>query len=287
MNSKKYFISFASPDLKRSAERIYNQAQKLNFYDKVCIFSTNNLEENYKNFILNLIKKNKKVGYGYSAWKPFIINQFMKQVNNGDIIHYVDAGCHINENGKERLKFYIQKLNHSDQGILAFQYNKLEGYDEKEFEFPKIYEYKYTKADLLNYFNVLQEKKITHTKQYWAGNFFLKKNTFVTKFINEWIEVFEKRFDLIDDTPSKEKNFDGFIHNKSDQSVFSILCKKNSIQSISAYECEWFYHNNERFWGHTINSPIIAKRDLKYNIFKRFYNRQLKTLRRLKNFFKF
>ena len=87
---------------------------------------------------------------------------------------------------------------------------------------------------------------------------------------------------MIDDTPSKEKNFDGFIHNKSDQSVFSILCKKNSIQSISAYECEWFYHNNERFWGHTINSPIIAKRDLKYNIFKRFYNRQLKTLRRLK-----
>jgi len=60
MKNKKYFISFASPDLKRSAERIYNQAQKLNFYDKVCIFSTNDLEENYKKFILNLIKKIKK-----------------------------------------------------------------------------------------------------------------------------------------------------------------------------------------------------------------------------------
>ena len=40
-----------------------------------------------------------------------------------------------------------------------------------------------------------------------------------------WIDVFEKRFDLVDDTKSKKKNLTNFIKNKSDQSVYSLLCK--------------------------------------------------------------
>ena len=40
--------------------------------------------------------------------------------------------------------------------------------------------------------------------------------------------------------------------------------------------------DNKRTWSHNIDSPILAKRDLKYNILKRFLDRQKKNLKRIK-----
>ena len=66
-----------------------------------------------------------------------------------------------------------------------------------------------------------------------------------------------------------------------EQGVFSIICKKNKVQRLSASECEWAESNGTRKWDHLINYPILAKRDKQYNILKRFLNRQQKTLKRL------
>jgi len=285
---KKYLISFASPDLKRSVSRYFQQSKELNFYDDIIVFSISDLKEKYQIFIQDLLKLNKKNGYGYWYWKPLIISQFFDKIKEDDIVNYTDIGCHFNKNGIDRLNYYIKKLEVSEKGILAFQYNPLENFESDiNFEFPNIKEYVYTKADLFKYFDVFDQKEITHTHQFWAGNIFFKKNLFSQSFLKKWLDVFEKRFDLIDDTPSKLKNFKNFSHHKHDQSVFSILCKLNKIEYLSAYECEWFYKNGIRYWEHTNNSPIIAKRDKKYNFLKRFLNRQKKTLRRYKSFFNF
>tara|TARA_Y200000002_G_C22656191_1_gene653593 strand:+ start:952 stop:1821 length:870 start_codon:yes stop_codon:yes gene_type:complete len=281
MKNKKYLISFGSPDLKRSILRLNKQAKELNFYEGIYIYSINDFKKLYKDKILNTMKmKKEKYGYGYSYWKPLLIKQTLELINDNDVIHYVDLGCHLNKNGLERLKFYISRLSKLEKGILGFQYNPLNGYVKNDFSFPQIDEYKYTKADLLDYFNVLGNKEITHSKQYWAGNIFLKKNDFTLKFIDQWIDVFEKRFDLVDHTPSKILNFSNFELNKSDQSVYSLLCKLNKIDSLSAYECEWFYYNGKRYWEHTKNNPVIAKRDLQYNLLRRFLNRQKRTFNR-------
>ena len=281
MKNKKYLISFGSPDLKRSISRFYKQGKDLDFYDEIYVYSINNFKKIYKDKILNIMKvKKEKHGYGYSYWKPLLIKQILELINEDDVIHYVDLGCHLNQNGLDRLKFYLSKLSKVEKGILAFQYDPLKEYETNNYNFPEIDEYKYSKADLLDYFNVLENKEITHSKQYWAGSIFLKKNNFTLKFIDQWIDVFEKRFDLVDHTPSKILNFNNFEQNKSDQSVYSLLCKLNNIESLSAYECEWFYNRGKRYWDHTKNSPIIAKRDLQYNIFKRFFNRQKRTFNR-------
>ena len=93
---------------------------------------------------------------------------------------------------------------------------------------------------------------------------------------------FNENFHLIDDTPSKAPNFNGFLENRHDQSIFSILCKKALIKSLSAYECEWGEKNNQRTWVHNQDNPILAKRDLEYNIFRKFINRQIKNFKRKK-----
>jgi len=281
--SKKYLISFGSPDLKRSKDRYYEQSKRLNFYDEIFVFSLTDLDKPFQDRIIKILKGKKKNGYGYWYWKPLILSQFLKKIKEGDIVNYTDLGCHFNHRGIERLNYYIKRLNNSNKGLLAFQYNPLKDYGSENFEFPNITEYIYTKADLFDYFNVLKNRDITHSNQFWAGNIFLKKNEFTINFINEWIDVFEKRLDLIDDTPSKLENFQNFLHNKYDQSVYSILCKLHNIESLSAFECDWFYHKGIRYWDHTETSPIIARRDKKYSLLNRFINRQRRTIRRYYN----
>tara|TARA_B100000900_G_scaffold5664_1_gene4764 strand:+ start:7000 stop:7800 length:801 start_codon:yes stop_codon:yes gene_type:complete len=262
MTVKKHLISFGSPNLKKSIKRFITQSKVLKYYDKVKVFSLSDLNKKEKDKLKKLLRnqKNKK-GYGFWSWKPIVIKKYLKQIKNNDIINYVDLGCHLNPNGKKRLDFYIKKLNQSKNGMIGFQYKELKKLNDKIYKFQDLYEYKYTKSDLFEYFDILRKKKFTHTPQFWAGNIFLKKNNFTKNFINNWINVFEKRFDLIDDTKSKKKNFKNFIKHKSDQSVYSILCKIYKVKSLSAYECEWIYYKKRKYWKHTLKSPIIAKRD--------------------------
>ncbi len=266
MKIKKYLISFGSPNLKLSAKRFLKQAKDFNYFDKVIVFSINDLGKNNKKKLLNLLKnrKNKK-GYGFWFWKPLIIKKFLDKINDNDIVNYVDLGCHINSKGKRRFNYYIKKLNKSKNGMLCFQYKKLLKLKNKNFKFQDIYEHRYTKADLFHYFNVVNKKNITNTAQYWAGNIILKKNFFTINFLNSWLKVFIERFDLVDDSQSKNTNFKEFIKNKSDQSVFSLLCKINKVASLSAYESEWIYYKKKKYWEHTSKSPIIAKRDKKFS----------------------
>ena len=281
-NKKIILFAFGSDDLIKSAHRLRLQSVESKYYDEIKIFNPENfdvkMKKKYKYITSN---RNNKRGYGYWFWKPLFIQKIMNEINEGDIIHYVDIGCHI-QNKNARFREYLELLDEPNMWILPFQYHLRQVKFSDDISFQKREEFKYTKADLLNYFGFLNNKDITHTPQYWAGSFFLAKKLESEKFLNEWINIFEEKFELIDDSNSKIKNFDGFIENRHDQSVFSLLCKKYKLKSLSAFECEWGEKNNERTWEHNFNNPILAKRDLKYGIFKRFINRQVKTFKRYK-----
>ncbi len=61
----------------------------------------------HKDFIL----KNKR-GYGYWVWKPYLISKILKEINDNDILLYLDAGCELNVNGKDYfINTLIPKVN--------------------------------------------------------------------------------------------------------------------------------------------------------------------------------
>ena len=228
------------------------------------------------------MKKNeKKKGYGYWFWKPIFLSKIITELKPDDIVHYADIGCHI-QNKNSRFNDYLDIIIKKENFILPFQYFIDYKKFSKDISFIKRQEYEYTKSDLLNYFNFLQDEKITHSPQFWAGSFFLKNCERTKNFLNEWKDIFHKRFDLINDSNSNIKNFDSFKEHRHDQSVFSLLCKKYAVTGLSVYECEWGEKDNKRTWDHNLNNPILAKRDLKYNILKRFINRQIKNWKRFK-----
>ena len=45
------------------------------------------------------------------------------------------------------------------------------------------------KADLFDYFGYLNNDKIINTPQFWAGSFFIKKNDFCIRFLENWISI--------------------------------------------------------------------------------------------------
>ena len=272
-------FAFGSDDLKKSADRLRSQSIKSKYYDDIKIFNSKNFDENMKKKFTYITTDRNKRGYGYWFWKPLFLQKIMKEINEGDIIHYVDIGCHI-QNKNSRFNEYLELIDKLNIWILPFQYHLNHVQYPNEISFQNRQEYKYTKADLLHHFGFLNNKNITHTPQYWTGTFFLIKKLKSENFLNEWIDIFEKKFHLIDDSNSKIKNLDGFIENRHDQSVFSLLCKKYNLKSLSAFECEWGEKNNQRTWEHNFNNPILAKRDLKYGLFKRFINRQIRTFKR-------
>ena len=77
---KLVLFAFASSDLKRSANRLKNQAIESKFYDDVRIISFENLDKNMKDIIYSFIRKNEKRGFGYWVWKPLIIKNILNQI---------------------------------------------------------------------------------------------------------------------------------------------------------------------------------------------------------------
>ena len=278
MKSKIFLCAFASPDLFLSKIRFYNQAKSLNFYQGIKIYEKRELSTKTLNVIENHLIKNNRRGYGYWIWKPEIILNFLRQIPENSILQYSDIGCHFNRKGINKLFFYQDMCDKNS--ILSFQYS-----DPKikkiNFIYPNYLEYQYTKADLMRYFNLNFNHIYMNTPQVCSGTFFIKKNYINIEFLKNWLEVFEN-MSLIDDSISVSKNHKNFIEHRHDQSVFSLLCKLNNIFSLSVYEnFEWSLDNKGRNWDHLFESPIQARRDLKYLSFYAF-KKKIKKLFQIK-----
>ena len=278
-----YLCSFASPDLEKSKKRFLSQANKMGIYKKVKVFGLDDLSISKKNQINNFFKNKKKRLFGYGCWKAEIIKKFLKKVPNNSIVQYSDIGCHLNIKGLNRLKEYTSLC--SKKGILTFQYKlpkqkKLKSI--KNIRFQRYFEYEYTKMDLFKFLIKKNKINIFNSEQIMSGIIFFKKNKFSLNLLSNWEKILKKN-NLIDDSKSYFSNHKKFVEHRHDQSAFSLICKKKGVYSISSAECEWAEKKNKRIWQHLKNFPIHARRDKKYNIFKRFLNRQTKNLRRLIN----
>lgn len=234
---KKYFCTFASYNMSEALDRIEKQAKDINFFDDIFIYDENKLEDHFKEKYNNKLKSNIR-GFGYWVWKPEIILKSFEKINEGDILLYCDAGCHLNKKGIKKLESYFRGVNNLESGIGVTQYciksenNNLKNIDYLERE--------WTKGDIFDFFNVRNNKNIYNTGQFQATVIFIKKNKKTIDLIEKWASVFEENFNLVDDSPSKSKNFQGFIQNTYDQSIFSVLLKKqnNSPFIIPASEVQ-------------------------------------------------
>lgn len=277
-----YLCSFSSSDLKKSINRYLFQAKQMNIYKKIKVYQENDLPENLIKQIENFYYPKQKRLYGYACWKAYIIKNFIKSVPKNSIVQYSDIGCHFNIGGRNRLLEYIDICD--KKNILGFQYFKPDFKFLNNYKYQEYSEKNYTKKKLLEFLKVNNDESITNSAQFWSGTIFFKNNEFSLNFLKRWEEL-SMNDALIDDTLLSQKEDLNFKEHRHDQSIFSLLCKLNNIKGLSASECEWAEYTNKRTWDHLKDFPIFAKRDKKYNIFKRFFIRQKKNISRFINKF--
>ena len=246
---KRYLVSFADSRMKKALLRLRRQAEEINFFDSIILLTEHELDADFLKRFEHLLSPQVR-GFGYWLWKPYIIKTLLDTLETDDELYYLDAGCHINPRGRNRMLDYAQALKESKTGIVAFKLGDW------------CSELRFSKMDLLQHMNVHKSPHITETGQICATHVFCRKNSKSTAFLNEWLNTCYN-LHLIDDSPSAATNHPAFIEHRHDQSVFSILGKLNRITTLPGNET--WPANNTRDWSTMNNYPIWDKRDLGWN----------------------
>jgi hypothetical protein len=200
--------------------RIQKQARDIGLFDDSILYTEeylkNDLEfwDKHKVFI----ESNKK-GYGYYIWKPYIIKKTMEQMNDGDILLYLDAGCEIDSTKSDIMTQLFEKTRKSKILGCGTGFNEIE----------------WTKKDLFIKLN-LYEKQYAMAQQFQSGTIFFLICDDTRKLVNEWYDLCCDYSNINDNNKS---NYDypdidlgyhyRFNQHRHEQSVFSLLRQKYNI----------------------------------------------------------
>lgn len=265
--------------MQRSLDRLARQAKSLNIFNDIYMFTENDLVVDFReHFKEKLIPGSR--GYGYWSWKPEVMLMALDRIQDGDCLLYIDAGCHLNNRGKQRLLEYFKILEQEEIGIVAFKAiqptedNSSLVYDgRKLFDQPN---YRWIKGDLFDYFGMKDNPSVVNDQAIGAGVIFVRKCDRAIRIIKEWQQIIWNHFNLLDDTPSVSANLAGFIEHRHDQAIWTLLCLKHHIKTLSAYEYWYPMKNAKKFkpdWLALKDFPIHVKRDKDLGILKNFLQR--------------
>ncbi len=212
----KYFITFGggSENYIDAGKRLIKQADNIKLFDKHILYTDTYLRNDslFWDMHGDFIKNNKR-GYGYWIWKPYIIKKTLEQMNENDILLYLDGGCEIDCGKKHVMEQF-------------FGYVKNDNIINSKTIFK---ENQWDKMDLIQYLSMNADKYL-NTPQYQAGTILMVKCDIVESLINEWYSI-ACNYHMLDDTPSISKNSNNFCEHRHDQSIYSLLIKKYNITS--------------------------------------------------------
>jgi hypothetical protein len=212
-----HFITYSNNAFKKSKQQLCKEIQQSTWFDTITSYSPNDLDSNFSKKY-NHVLKQPRIG-GYGIWRPYIIKQKLLEMNDNDILIYLDAGCAINEQGKQRFNEYISMLNENDNNnninnkipLISFQLNHPEKY--------------WTTSHIFEYFNIGLDNHILNSGQILDGILIMKKTTGVISMIDDWYNVIEDDVLLFTDNYNNKNQMSYFKDNRHEQSIFSIIRK--------------------------------------------------------------
>jgi hypothetical protein len=159
-------------------------------------------------------------------------------MNEDDILVYCDAGFYLNNNGIERLNFYLDKLKIKD--IITFSAN--DKYKIKQ----------YVKMDaIMNYYPEFNNLHLDKNACY-AGIMILKKTNNVINLISDWLNLCEN-YNFLDTNYSINYNeAPYFCGNDKDNGLFN-LCLLKHNNSYKVYPDEINLYDENGFQLHHTN----------------------------------
>jgi len=198
--SKTYLVTFGNQDCTKTKDRLANEAKNSGWFDGVFVYG----EQDVSHFNKNL----KGTGGGFWWWKPVIQQFALNQINENDILVYLDAGFYLNSYGKKIFDYYINKVK-NNLGLLVFHAGDTEKMRTKRDLF------KMMDCDYPEYFGT----------QIASGIFVARKNQLTIKLLEEFKKICNIDH-AVNTEPSEYEEYPEFINHRHDQSVFSLTVKK-------------------------------------------------------------
>jgi hypothetical protein len=261
--AKRVLVTFTDSRMKAARRRLCRQAKEMEVYSEIVSASERDLSPDFRQRFKNYLTPEHR-GFGYYAWKPQIVLQTLERLQDGDQVHWIDSGCHLNPAGRDRLLELFAMTVEAPSGVQGFECLPPNGsLVYKQRQFPDQREGHWTKGDLLDRLDVRGRPDITNTQQLGATTFFVRKCPTSMDFMRHWVRVFSEDFSMIDDSASLAPNLEGFIEHRHDQSIYSILGKLLPISTISVFEF-WFPRADNCWlpdWEMVGDSPIQIRRD--------------------------
>ena len=225
---KIHFITYANDVFKDAKKRILKEAVEFGEFDTVKGYGPEDLPDDF-------IEKNKDIlnmrrGGGYWIWRPKIIKQALNNLSNEDYLVYLDAGCKLNNKGKERFNDYIKLLENSNYSILNFQMSGKHNIGDL------CKERVWTTNEIFKEFDVNINGDIANSGQYLGGVFILKKNEYVINYINNIQKIIDRNPKLITDYYNSNNQNKDFKDNRHEQSLISVYLKKTGSVVIDCDE---------------------------------------------------
>lgn len=254
-----HLISFADSSLHRTKRRFIHQAKEINVFCSIEVYDEGDISEVFYKKHSKILNKNVR-GFGFWVWKYDLIFNKLLSLADGEFLIYLDAGCHINNNGKNTLYDYLSLLNKENKDLLFFKYDyshtTVSGFD------PVWSIEKYTKKDVLHFFDVYTDSEIRKAMISAGGILIIKKSFKSLAFYEKMYDLALDNFYLFNDDINNEDSC--LVAHRHDQSVISILALlNNNVIFKSGFE-HWLplNENLETNWSLLRDFPFLAKRDL-------------------------
>jgi hypothetical protein len=187
--------------------KIYGKEFQIIIFDKKDIDSD---FINKNNLILNCSR-----GGGYWLWKPYIINETLKNINDNDIIFYLDSKYYFI---KPFTNLYSEYMKNNNILVWKNKPNQIDYYMKNWCKMDVIVKY-----DMFN--KIFNENAL----DCWGGAIIIRKTTETIKYMQEWLDMC-CIYEDITDSVSTIENSNLFIEHRHDQSLLSIILHKYNIE---------------------------------------------------------
>lgn len=216
--------------------------------DKVIKYQPSDIDIQFKEENKEIFSSKK--GAGYWLWKPYVVNKTMKEIQYNDYLVYSDSGTFYMNN----IKYLINRMEAEKTAVFIGELEFLEA--------------EYSKRDAFIYIGV-DNYGFELSKQLDASFFVFKKTQETEKIVEEWLSFSCNKCIISDDeNVCGLNNYPGFIQNRYDQTVLSLVCKK--------YKCKVFRNASQPDPYFTCIEPVSILGKGKYK--ELYYNKKCRDI---------
>jgi hypothetical protein len=247
---KIHFMTYGNDKFEKSKRRLLNEAAQFGEFASINGYGPNDLSDKFREKYKEILNQSR--GGGYWIWRPVILHEALKFINENDILVYLDAGCKLNKEGKPRFHEYIRLLNENENryGVMSFQMSGNTGPGGLEIE------KKWTIKEIFDNFNVDINSDIANSGQYLGGILVMKKNEHLKKYMNMYVSTVLTKPLLCTDVYNSQNQISEFRENRHEQSITSVLRKIMGSVVIDGDE-SWMVPFGE---GESLKYPFWAAR---------------------------